>query len=61
MFRSGTGRTHLFQVVFSRGNVSRRSYPMSRAFLYADQSPPASEPAPAARLAVGSRQRQGVS
>ena len=34
MFRSPTSQTHLFQVVFSKGNVSRASYPMSRAFLY---------------------------
>ena len=35
MFRSPTGETHLFQVVFSKGNVDRRSYPMTRAHLYA--------------------------
>ena len=34
MFRSARGYTHLFQIVFSRGNVTRRSYPMSREFLY---------------------------
>ena len=34
MFRADNGRTHLFQVVFSKGNVGRRGYPMSRAFLY---------------------------
>ena len=34
MFRSPTGRTHLFQVAFSRGNVSATSYPATRAFLY---------------------------
>jgi cyclopropane-fatty-acyl-phospholipid synthase len=34
MFRSPRGRTHLFQIVFSRGNVTERSYPMSRRFLY---------------------------
>ena len=34
MFRSPKGRTHLFQIVFSKGNVTRESYPMSRAFLY---------------------------
>lgn len=34
MFRSPTGFTHLFQIVFSKGNVSRDSYPMSRAHLY---------------------------
>ena len=34
MFRSPTGRTHLFQIVFSKGNVSMTSYPMTRDFLY---------------------------
>jgi cyclopropane-fatty-acyl-phospholipid synthase len=34
MFRSPYGRTHLFQIVYSRGNIARTSYPMSRAFLY---------------------------
>jgi cyclopropane-fatty-acyl-phospholipid synthase len=34
MFRSPNGRTHLFQIVFSKGNVSMTSYPMSRNFLY---------------------------
>jgi cyclopropane-fatty-acyl-phospholipid synthase len=28
------GRTHLFQIVFSKGNVSMTSYPMTRDFLY---------------------------
>jgi cyclopropane-fatty-acyl-phospholipid synthase len=34
MFRSPAGGTHLFQIVFSKGNVTRDGYPMSRAFLY---------------------------
>jgi cyclopropane-fatty-acyl-phospholipid synthase len=34
MFRSPVSQTHLFQVVFSKGNVSRSSYPMTRDFLY---------------------------
>ena len=34
MFRSATGYTHLFQIVFSKGNATSRSYPMSREFLY---------------------------
>ena len=34
MFRSSAGYTHLFQVVFSKGNVTRTGYPMSRAGLY---------------------------
>jgi len=34
MFRSPAGDTHLFQVVFSKGNVTRESYPMSRGWLY---------------------------
>ena len=37
MFRCPTGRTHLFQVVFSKGNVSFTSYPMTRDFLYERQ------------------------
>jgi len=38
MFRSPAGRTHLFQVVFSKGNVSMTSYPMTRSFLYSETS-----------------------
>ena len=34
MFRSAAGRTHLFQVVFSKGNVTASSYPLTRDFLY---------------------------
>ena len=34
MFRAPSGRTHLFQIVFSKGNVTRQNYPMSRSFLY---------------------------
>jgi cyclopropane-fatty-acyl-phospholipid synthase len=34
MFRSPRGQTHLFQIVFSKGNVTPESYPMDRAFLY---------------------------
>ncbi len=34
MFRSPAGRTHLFQIVFSKGNITRDNYPMSRTFLY---------------------------
>jgi cyclopropane-fatty-acyl-phospholipid synthase len=36
MFRSRNGRTHLFQVLVSKGNIGS-NYPMSRAFLYRDQ------------------------
>jgi cyclopropane-fatty-acyl-phospholipid synthase len=36
MFRSPRGQTHLFQIVFSKGNITQRNYPMSRAFLYED-------------------------
>lgn len=35
MFRSATGYTHLFQITFSKGNVTRDNYPMSREHLYA--------------------------
>ena len=34
MFRSPKGYTHLFQIVFSKGNITRQNYPMSRGFLY---------------------------
>jgi len=34
MFRSPRSHTHLFQVVFSKGNLDPESYPMSRGFLY---------------------------
>lgn len=34
MFRSVNSQTHLFQIVFSKGNVRMDGYPMSRAFLY---------------------------
>ena len=36
MFRSPVERTHLFQIVFSKGNVSKDNYPMGRGFLYDD-------------------------
>jgi cyclopropane-fatty-acyl-phospholipid synthase len=34
MFRSPAAHTHLFQIVFSKGNITRSNYPMSRRFLY---------------------------
>jgi len=34
MFRSAKGYTHLFQIVFAKGNIARQNYPMSRGFLY---------------------------
>ncbi|HWM44624.1 MAG TPA: cyclopropane-fatty-acyl-phospholipid synthase family protein [Burkholderiales bacterium] len=34
MFRSPVGRTHLFQILFSKGNVTDTSYPLTRRFLY---------------------------
>ena len=52
MFRSPHSRTHLFQIVFSEGNISSQNYPMSRAFLYAHdfsgREVPARAPEPAA-------------
>jgi cyclopropane-fatty-acyl-phospholipid synthase len=39
LFRSPASITHLFQIVFSKGNVSRDAYPMSRAFVYAGEEP----------------------
>lgn len=38
-FRSPAGKTHLYQIVFSRGNASLESYPWTRDFLYAPQAP----------------------
>jgi cyclopropane-fatty-acyl-phospholipid synthase len=49
MFRSPAGRTHLFQIVFSKGNVTQSSYPMGRDFLYEK----ALRPAEAAPRRVG--------
>ena len=34
LFRSPGGKTHLFQIVFSRGNVTAAGYPMTRDFIY---------------------------
>lgn len=34
MFRSPVGYTHLFQIVFSKGNVTGSNFPMSRDYLY---------------------------
>jgi len=39
MFRSPHSQTHLFQIVFSKGNISKDNYPMSRAWLYEDDIP----------------------
>ncbi|HEU5178635.1 MAG TPA: class I SAM-dependent methyltransferase, partial [Burkholderiales bacterium] len=50
MFRSPAGRTHLFQVVFSKGNTT--SYPMTRDFLYRDATVKAAE-APSRRFGHG--------
>jgi len=36
MFRSPIERTHLFQIVFSKGNITDSTYPMSRGFLYTE-------------------------
>jgi cyclopropane-fatty-acyl-phospholipid synthase len=36
MFRSPAGYTHLFQIVFSKGNITQENYPMTRAHLYGD-------------------------
>jgi cyclopropane-fatty-acyl-phospholipid synthase len=48
MFRLPNGRTHLFQILFSRGNVSLANFPRSREYMYA---PRAREPR--VRLAQG--------
>lgn len=38
MFRSPIGVTHLFQIVFAKGNVAQAGYPMGREFLYQPDS-----------------------
>lgn len=50
MFRSPNGRTHLFQIVFSKGNTT--SYPMTRDFLYRD-APVRAAAAPPRRFGHG--------
>jgi cyclopropane-fatty-acyl-phospholipid synthase len=44
MFRSDHCDTNLYQIVFSKGNIRRESYPMSRAFLYDDARRKAAAP-----------------
>jgi len=39
MFRSPAGETNLFQITFSKGNVTRENYPMTRDFLYTGEAP----------------------
>ena len=39
MFRSSHGYTHLFQILYSKGNVAAGGYPMSRAHLYSGGPP----------------------
>jgi cyclopropane-fatty-acyl-phospholipid synthase len=56
MFRSARGRTHLFQIVFAKGNVTRETYPMSRTFLY-EEARAQADAQPALRLAEGLAQR----
>lgn len=53
MFRAPNGQTHLFQIVFSKGNVTRTSYPMIRDFLYAGDATPRQEERRAGRQAQG--------
>jgi hypothetical protein len=50
MFRSPVGKTHLFQIVFSKGNTT--TYPMTRDFLYKDASVSAAA-APSRRFGHG--------
>jgi hypothetical protein len=57
LFRSPIGVTHLFQIVFAKGNVSRADYPMSRAFLYqpdAEEHPLKAAPRPRRIGGIGS-------
>ena len=61
MFRSPKGYTHLFQIVFSKGNITRPSYPMSREFLYeqpARRENPGAEPSSLAARAARSGWRR---
>jgi len=46
MFRSPCSRTHLFQIVYSKGSINKDNYPMSRAFLYADDLSRHAAPSP---------------
>ena len=34
MFRSPQGTTYLFQILYSKGNVNRENFPMSRGYIY---------------------------
>src|SRR6185503_1429498 len=56
MFRSPAGKTHLFQIVFSKGNTT--SYPMTRDFLYRDARSKAAE-APSKAAAEAPSRRFG--
>jgi cyclopropane-fatty-acyl-phospholipid synthase len=56
MFRSPAGRTHLFQIVFSKGNVTTENYPMSRAHLYETRGAATAGPGLAAVRKVGTPQ-----
>lgn len=40
MFRSPQGTTYLFQILFSKGNVTRENFPMSRKFIYEKEKLP---------------------
>jgi cyclopropane-fatty-acyl-phospholipid synthase len=53
MFRLSNGRTHLFQIVFSKGNVTTSNYPMGREFLYAEPRKPVEAVAPPRRIGHG--------
>ncbi|HVO89986.1 MAG TPA: cyclopropane-fatty-acyl-phospholipid synthase family protein [Casimicrobiaceae bacterium] len=59
MFRSPRERTHLFQIVYSKGNITRENYPMSRAHLY-EPVPMAAEPSAGAHTRDGSRVASSV-
>ena len=52
MFRSPVGRTHLFQIVFSKGNVAMSGFPMTRSYLY-ERSPEPAQPAHAEKRSAG--------
>ena len=39
MFRAANSQTNLFQIVFSKGNVTTENFPMTRAHLHRDERP----------------------
>jgi cyclopropane-fatty-acyl-phospholipid synthase len=38
MFRSPHGTTYLFQILYSKGNVNQENFPMSRRYIYQQET-----------------------